>query len=391
MSATHSRILAAAADNARLLTTLSETDYAISALQQNNSYIATLKKETAQEELNLKKVSQKVAKEFKEHKDYRDSHMKRLAYKLGGKKEKFQAEASKEEREWLEAVQEELHTKKTLEQLRNNLADATKTNSDLNAVAAVHSNTQTELDALYRTIYDGPTPDIPGEDAKENNVKAAEGTFNAIQLRLSTENQARAILLDADNFLNRACANIEEALDAATADAWGVGGSFADMAKSSALAKAQSHVSQVQMLINQVARVQPLVRPIGNMDIPEMRFMTDMVFDNIFSDLNAKDRIRDSQRGLQLAKQKLVGELHAADERIAGIQRELNDARAFLDGKREELQQIRAAAFDRIANGGSESTASASTGNLGSSEYVSGMTEEEAPPSYDSRPPEYST
>ncbi|TVY82121.1 hypothetical protein LSUE1_G004146 [Lachnellula suecica] len=387
MSTTHKRIVAAAADNARLLKTLSETDYAISALQQNTSYITTLKKETTQEELNLKNVSRNVGKEYKEHKSYRDSHMRRLAYKLGGKKEKFEAEASKEEREWLEAVQEELHIKKSLEQLRINLADATKTNAELSAVASVHSSTKQELDALYKSIFEGPTPDIPGEDEKERVVKSAEENFNGIQLRLSTENQARSVLLDADRFLNSARADIEEALNAATMDAWGVGGSFADMAKSSALGKAQSHVSQVEMLMNQAMRIQPAVRSIGAMNIPEMRFMTDMVFDNIFSDLNAKDRIHDSQRLLELAKRKLVEELHAADERLRGIQGDLNAAQAELDGKRADLQQIRAAAFEAISNDGrAVPTANA---DMGSREYVSGLTLEGAPPGYDERPPGY--
>lgn len=388
MSTTHARILAAAADNARLLRTLSETDYAISALQQSTSYITSVKTEISQQELKLRRVKVKSAKEYEEHVNYRDSHMRRLAYKLGGKKEKFEAEASKEEREWLEAVQEENQTKTALEQLKHNLADATKTNADLNAVASVHGATKTELDALYKSIFEGPTPDILGEDEKESSVKAAEETFNDIQFHLSTEMQARAILLDADKFLNQARAAIGNALDAATADAWGVGGSFADMAKSSALAKAQSHTSQVQMLNSQAARVQPLVKSIGNVDIPEMRFMTDVVFDNIFSDMNARDRIKDAQRRLELAKSKLVAELGAADGRVAAIQVELGQAQKSLDGKREALQQVRAAAFNRISNGG-ESTVPAGIANLGSRE-ISGMTEEGAPPSYDSRPPEYS-
>jgi len=378
MSETHSRIQAAAADNERLLKTLSETDYAPSALEQNSSYITTLKKEIAQQELKLKKVTQKVGKEYAEHKTYNESHMRRLAYKLGGKKEKFEAKASKEEREWLEAVQEELHCKRAVEQLKINLDDATKTNSDLSAVASVHTSTKAELDALYKSIFEGPTPDIPGEDEKEAAVKDAEATFNAIQLRLSNEKQARAILLDADKFLNLARGDIADALSAATMDAWGVGGSFADMSKASALGKAQSHISQVEMLMNQAMRAQPAVQPIGDLNVPEMRFMTDVVFDNIFSDMNARDRIKDSQRLLELAKGKLTRELGAADGRIARVGEELGGAQMKLDVKRGELQDVRRAAFDGVAGG------SGSAGNVGSSAV------ESAPPSYGAEPPAYS-
>lgn len=40
--------------------------------------------------------------------------------------------------------------------------------------------------------------------------------------------------------------------------------------------------------------MQPLVRPIGKREIPGVRFMTDVVFDNVFSNLNAKERIKEA-------------------------------------------------------------------------------------------------
>lgn len=52
--------------------------------------------------------------------------MKRLAYKIGGKKDKFEADATKEEKEWLDAVAIQLQTKKALEHLNVKLAQITK-------------------------------------------------------------------------------------------------------------------------------------------------------------------------------------------------------------------------------------------------------------------------
>lgn len=83
----------------------------------------------------------------------------------------MEAEACKEEREWLEAVQRELNVKNSPEQTRRKLADAEKTNIDLHAVAAIHSSTQAEPDALYSSVFGGPTPDILGEDEKEAEVE----------------------------------------------------------------------------------------------------------------------------------------------------------------------------------------------------------------------------
>ncbi|KAH8650631.1 hypothetical protein BGZ60DRAFT_473895 [Tricladium varicosporioides] len=287
-------------------------------------------------ESKLRKASQTVAFEYADHQKYRDSHVRRIAYKLGGKKDKFADKASKEEKEWLDAK---------------------------------------ELDVLYKSIFDGPTPGIPGEDEEEHAVRAAEAEFNNKQWKLSTENQTRGTLQDANKFLANARRDIEEALDAATMDAWGVGGSFADMQKHSSLSRAQGHISQVEMLMSQAQRMNPGVGSIGQLDIAEMRFMTDVVFDNIFSDLNAKDRIKESKVGLDQAKAKLEGELQKATQRIKAVQQEIDEARSMLIGKRNRLQDLRAAAFNSITG---EASALAITPAM-------------APPAYSSEPPNYTS
>jgi hypothetical protein len=218
---TAARIGENAAQNDRLLKTLAETDYAVPALQQNGNYISTLKKQISLEEKSLKELSKKTAKEYAEHQKYRDSHMKRLAYRIGGKKAKFAEEATKEEREWLEAVQLGLQTESGLEQLRVNLQDAQKTSDELTAVAIVRNGTQIALDALYNSILEGPTPDIPCEDEKENAVNEAENEFNVVQLLLFSEKQARDIFLDADKVLKRAMIDIREALSSNSMDMGG--------------------------------------------------------------------------------------------------------------------------------------------------------------------------
>lgn len=276
--------------------------------------------------------------------------MRRLAYKLGRKKEKFAEEASKEEREWIDAVRIELLTKHNLEQLNSKLAAATKMSVELKDVAKVNQETKRELDDLYKSIFSGPTPDLPGEDEKERLTAEAERHFHDTQLRMSTENHAFSILKDADRFLSRALNDLASASDAATADVWGLGGTFADMAKDSKLSKAQESISQTQVLFSQAQQIQPQIQGIGKLDVPELRFMTDVVLDNIFSDLNAQDRIQESQVLLTQAKSRLVGELQMEGQRVEGVKTELGYAGSALNGRREELQMFRRRAFEEIAN-----------------------------------------
>ena len=243
--------------------------------------------------------------------------------------------------------------KKGFEQLKLTLTEAQGENAALFDVLSIRNATQSELDQLYKTIFDGPSPEILGADEKEGAVKGAEINFNAVQLRLSTENQAKAILLDANKFLRRALADIREALSANNADCWGVGDSFAEMAESSALSRCQSYVSQVEISISQAQRVQPAVKQIGGMEVAQMNFIGDVVFDNIFSDMAMRDRLRQSEGKMDNAQRNLNNELHLQDEHQGSAQGELDQAKMILDGKRNQLRQIRAAAFDRIAGGGS--------------------------------------
>ena len=176
--------------------------------------------------------------------------------------------------------------------------------------------------------------------------------FNIVSLQLNFENQVHAILLDADKFLQRAIADINEALEASDYDVWGVGGQWADVAERSALGKAQAHASQVEMLISQAQRIQPAVDAIGPMSIAQGNFMSDIMFDNIFSDLAFHDKIQASMVGLQRAQRALKVQISAAGERKARAQSEVDQAKQLLDTRRKELQDMRALAFERVAAGG---------------------------------------
>jgi hypothetical protein len=84
--------------HAQLLAAIAELDYVPPALTQQESYIAGLEEEAKRAGAKIKALEWKTRKERKEHEDLRDSSARRLAAKLTGRKEKFEAKASKEER-----------------------------------------------------------------------------------------------------------------------------------------------------------------------------------------------------------------------------------------------------------------------------------------------------
>jgi hypothetical protein len=349
MTNIHERLRAAASQNAQLLQTLSETGYSVAAYQQNQSYISILKKQITEQEKKLAEINRTTEKEYSDHKKYRDSHMKRLAYKLGGKKEAFLDRATKEEKEWLDAVAMQLAAKNALEKLNTELSEATKQGAGLLDIVNVHNGTALELDALYNSIFKGPTPSMPIEDAKEKDVIAAEREFNMLQLMLSNEKQASQILREAEKFMQRALFDAQEAKSNSTLDAWGVGGTWVEIAEQSSLSTCQQHVSQTEMLVSQAMRLQPQIQPIGSMQVAQMNFMSDILFDNIFTDLDMRDRIIDSLTQIQQASDRLKQQIRLQHERVDGVAAEVTHAQNKLKSKREELQVIRREAFERLA------------------------------------------
>ena len=233
--------------------------------------------------------------------------------------------------------------------MNKDLAEATRTNSEFSGVVDVHNNAKKELDALYKSIFDGPTPDIPEEDQKEHAVGQAEQNYNTVSLQLSTEKQARDILTDAEKFLKAAINDILDAENHASMDLYGFGGTWSEMAEHSALIKCQQNVSQVEQLITQAQRVQPAVQKIGDIRIPQMDIMSNVVFDNVFSDYDMRKRIQASLKQLQDARNGLQRELGASDRRRDDIKEGLNGLKAILDQKRGDLQDCRKRAFEGVA------------------------------------------
>lgn len=91
-------IVANADYHTRLLNTIAELEYVPSAKKHQGSYIKDLEKQVSASEQRIIRLAEKTKKERKEHEVLRDATTKRFAHKLLGKREKYEARESKEER-----------------------------------------------------------------------------------------------------------------------------------------------------------------------------------------------------------------------------------------------------------------------------------------------------
>ncbi|TKA24832.1 hypothetical protein B0A50_06561 [Salinomyces thailandicus] len=353
MSQLSSTLREASDKNNELLSTLSQTEYAPPSLKQNTAYIDDLKSQIASTDKELKKLHETTEDERKEHLKYRDSTVKRFMHKLGGSsgKEKFASKQEKEEREFLEAWQEEREAKDRRQELAKVLEIAESNQRELQNDKTKHEQAQSELDQMYNSIFSGPTPDLPNEDQMEATVRSARDHFEQCQTQAGTEKHALEALQRASQNLVHAAGEMANAHDMSRLDMWG-GGTFTDMMERDGLSKAQNSVTQALRHMDEAVRTQPAIRRFSEVTIDQGHLISDVMFDSIFTDMAQHDRIKSSEAQVQKAVQQVRGQVPEQGKRVEEAEARRRQAGHDLEEARKELQRIRAEAFERLAGGG---------------------------------------
>lgn len=350
MTDIQSNIAKFAPKNEELLEALRKTDYAEASLKQQEVYIKDLENELKQLAKDIRNYEQKTKIEKAEFQKYRDSNIKRFTYKLGGSKgkDKFQSKSEKEEKEYYEALEKERGAKDRKESLDTAFKEATDKLETYKRDNDTHTRAQQELDQLYHMIFAGPTPSHPQEDESESFFTQARERFNTVEQNYCANWQACDIFNEARQKIHLATQHMDEARSASQWDMFG-GGVMADMAERNALSRAESEASQVKNLISQAARVYPGgIKNIPNFEIAQGSIMSDMMFDNIFTDMAFHDKIKASQTQILQVQQNIEQQFASLNEQLKVKQTELDTAQAQLTGARKSLQDLRSQIFAQV-------------------------------------------
>jgi len=351
MASIESQIRAKAQRNTELLAILAETDHAVPDLDSQTRYIQDMEAQLAKTNKKIKQLDFRRQKELKEHEAYRDSVIRRFAFKATGRKEQFESRAAKEEQEYLAVLQEELQAKELRKNLEGALAEARTVHTELDGRAARHREAQGELDALYEQIFAGPSPGFPEEDARERDKDDALRSYQEARAKAETEAQALRILEQAALQIRSALTAMQEALECSRADMWGVGGSIADMMERNALHKAEMEVSMARTSVMHAQRVDPAIKDLPPAKIHQGNLMSDVLFDNIFTDAAFHDKIKMSNADVQRCAQVLHQETVAAKARHDGLSSVMAEKEKLLGAARMALQKSRERAFERVLTG----------------------------------------
>ncbi|KAI1260560.1 hypothetical protein F5Y18DRAFT_250665 [Xylariaceae sp. FL1019] len=338
----------AAPRNDELLRILSETDHAAS-LSQQLLYIKDLVSQLDKIKKDLPWLNWKRTKELKEHESYRDSVMKRWAFKVSGNQERFAAKAEKEEKEYFESLQKLRQAEEMQKHLETLLSEARTTQRQLEQDSKLHETAQAELDGLYASVFQGPTPSFPEEDELERKAENALLVYNAARANSEAAQQVNMILKDADARLRKSLVHIEDALDSSRMDMFGGGAAF-DMMERSSLHDAETEVMQAHMLIMQAQRLSPDIRNLPTAKISHGSLMSDVLFDNIFTDMAFHDKIKESRTEVQRCHKALLAQLPPVGQRCKNLDQDARAKKDLLNTARDELQQSRQRIFERLGS-----------------------------------------
>lgn len=351
MSSIESKVAAAAARNEELLSILASTDEAPSALVQQDEYIGALQYELQRANARLAAADAARKKELKEHESYRDSVLKRFAYKAAGKKEAFEARAQKEEREYFEALAAEHREQEIKNNLEAQLADAQRVRAQIQADVARHEDAQHELDALYASIFEGPSgPGLESEDAAEARVRDASAAASAAASHFQAEETALRLLKDANAAMQTAMSSMDDALRASRRDMFG-GGTFSDMMERNALARADRAVADARLFVERANRFSPhnVVQSLPPVHVAQGSIVADVLFDNLLTDMAFHNKIKASAAEVARAAEVVAMEVARARQRVVDAKAQWDRAVEELRTRRKELQKVREHAFRRIA------------------------------------------
>ncbi|KAI5115827.1 hypothetical protein M0805_001987 [Coniferiporia weirii] len=358
-------------EHARLLDTVANYEHAPADLSDTNDLIQSLDKGIEVREAHMAKLIEKRKSEHKDVEKLQRSSTKRFLVRMTqGGREGLERKLEKEEREYVEAAQAEHNESQAIAELKEAAQNAREKKADLEREVATRKDLLKQIDDIYMSAFDGPSPDFPEEDAAEEDLRAAEVHFAQVQAILSHEKTVSDILNRAAACANDAFSALQSANMSATYDTFGVGGIWAEMAERDDILRAQTLASQAQRHLERARGSQPLVDavPCGQIVNPEW---LNVVFDNMYTMQLFLEKIKQSLATVRRFQEGILAECAKSSSRVEEHTRTAADARAFLSSRRRGLVALRREILRRIHEEGG---------------IPSGPLSESAPPLYTSQP-----
>ncbi|KZV95110.1 hypothetical protein EXIGLDRAFT_834494 [Exidia glandulosa HHB12029] len=344
--------------HAHVLRQIAEVDYAPAALEQAIERTRKIVLDVQATGKRLKELRDKTQEERAEHLDLQDSVGRKWMHKLTGRGDEFDEKAAKEEREYLDALEQEKRTQTVYEKLEADWAVARNEESDLRRVCKERDDLLEQLDDLYKAVFDGPTPSFPQEDNLEGMLRKAQEENDRARAQFIYYQHLATLLSDALGKVQQMGNTMTFALDNSINDIFGVGEYYLNMhgerveravglhdrAKAEKLRTVSRLAGEVVALLAQAQQYDPIIPQLGLMNTP-LPSGWDMYGDNVISDVMMHERIKDAQPVIASYYADLEPYVSPAVQRAAVEEQHAAAAAEALNKARRDLYDFRAGAF----------------------------------------------
>ncbi|KZV98338.1 hypothetical protein EXIGLDRAFT_313718 [Exidia glandulosa HHB12029] len=278
-----------AQEHARILSELAKLEYAPSALETAKRYFADLKTLIADAENELTAAEKAESKESAEAQEVKKSVFRKLAHRATGQGAKWDAKATKEEREYVDARERRVKAESNVKALKATLRETGQNVESLTSEIARRDTLLREQQELYSRVFDGPTPDAPQEDELERTVRRTEDENTIQQNALNLESQTLSALTDSKKALDSCLEKMLESQNVSDMDFIGTGVNSADIWEKNAITAAQIFAQQFTMSFGMAKRLNPAVQDVPEIKLPSTS-TSEVVFDNIWDNEQVQSR-----------------------------------------------------------------------------------------------------
>lgn len=277
--------------------TLTETDWAATALPEIQKRLHEAEEAAKRLRADIQKFDHRSKDQLERFQNLKHHSVKRAWYRTTGKlEEKIQ----EEEKQWLKEYERVQAAKARGEEQDKEVEEARRIYTQCVRAKEANGRAKQALAALLEELFSGPTPSYPSEDEYEQNLAAARGRLDNIQILAKREQSVMGNLQKAHQCLLASLQELQRSLNMNTFDMFSQGG-YADWAVHSSLANARNLAARADFLVSEVRRLDPSLPHIGDLHIQQENVVFNIIFDNIFTDLRMRQLIQESYQKVHRA------------------------------------------------------------------------------------------
>lgn len=342
MSALYGEIQQAARQHEQLLRGLEELGNVHERLRQQTDHVHDLEAQMKANAKLIERVKNRVWNRRDRYEKYQ-----RFALDPIANRDKLTVKAIQEWREYQFVMRLESGTEDGMAHIKKRLDEAEERRNKIRVEAKRYESLQTELDALYSRIFDGPTPEFPEEDFIEQTRDGAYAPIPSLKQHLDHQVSVVSLLKQISTKLSAARFELDRAYDASRSDVY-VGRSVTKMRKLDYLDLAGSMLRQMGQLEAQLKQTAPSLPELSQVYMPEMTFTSAELVDSLLADTRMHGEIKHSIAQVNCAQKQCDAILQQQRDLRDSIFREACEAyREYLNAD-SELQKERRYIFDSV-------------------------------------------